>query len=371
MLKRLRSECEIQLEIATDGPLLIKSGQTFATGADMTAVRTMRNGRWEIYIPGSSLKGALRAHAERISRTLAPNGHGCCDPFKEAENAQQTIPHSCSSRLLEWRKDKKIDALDPQEIYRESCPICKLFGSLAMAARLAFNDAHEIGTDVDSFTSNLVGKIGKAPKDKLAQDVKSWLSTSKSPAARAVVERTNVGIDRRTGGASSGSLFEMEVVTAARFVTSLYLRNFELWQLGLLAFVLRDFEDGVIKLGMGKSRGLGRLKATVTNLEIRYLGLTPAPSDGALCELRGMSMLESAPYGFSGAEASVVPLYPDAKGKTPPDTVQAASDGYGLRTIYHFSKEQCEHLWRKVAPMWVTYAKTHPHAMAAVTGDGQ
>jgi CRISPR/Cas system CSM-associated protein Csm3 (group 7 of RAMP superfamily) len=53
MLKRLRSECEIRLEIATDGPLLIKSGQTFASGVDMTAVRTMRNGRWEVYIPGS------------------------------------------------------------------------------------------------------------------------------------------------------------------------------------------------------------------------------------------------------------------------------------------------------------------------------
>jgi len=360
MLKRLRSECEIRLEIATDGPLLIKSGQTFASGVDMTAVRTMRNGRWEVYIPGSSLKGALRAHAERIARTLAPNGHGCCDPFKEAENDQQTIPYSCSSRLLARRKAKNVDALRSQEIYHESCPICKLFGCLSMAGRLAFNDAHEVKTDVDEWATE-IARRATIPADQLTREMNRRLNTLRTNTARDVVERSNVGIDRRTGGVASGP-FDLEVVTAARFVTSLYLRNFELWQLGLLAFVLRDLADGVIKLGMGKSRGLGRVTATVTNLELRYLGLNPTPPEGTPCNLLGMAALESEPYNFSKAETANVPLYPDTNGDTPPNLVQAKSDGYGLRTIYRFSEEQCEHLWRKVAPFWVEYAKAHPHA---------
>lgn len=365
MLKRLRSECEIQLEIATDGPLLIKSGQTFASGVDMSAVRTMRNGRWEVYIPGSSLKGALRAHAERVTRTLAPNGHGCCDPFKKADNDQQTIPYSCSSRLLVRRTARNVDALSSQEIYRESCPICKLFGCLSMAGRLAFNDAHQVKTDITNWATEIAHRA-TIPTAQLERELTRRLNTLRENTARDVVTRSNVGIDRRTGGASSGSLFNLEAITAARFSTSIYLRNFELWQLGLLAFVLRDLAEGVIKLGMGKSRGLGRVTASVTSLELRYLGLAPLPRDGDPCQLFGMRALESEPYGFSDTETTAVSLYSDAQGNSPPDPVHARSDGYGLRTIYHLSAEQCEHLWRKVAPLWVHYAKSHPQATGTI-----
>lgn len=75
MHKRLVNECLISLEIETDGPLLIRSGETGVYGSDMAPVVTMRNGRdAEPYLPGSSLKGVLRSHAERIARTL------CYDP---------------------------------------------------------------------------------------------------------------------------------------------------------------------------------------------------------------------------------------------------------------------------------------------------
>jgi CRISPR-associated RAMP protein (TIGR02581 family) len=267
MLKRLRSECIINFDVVTTGPLLIKSGQTFATGADMTAVRTMRNGVWEAYIPGSSLKGAVRAQAERIARTLAVPG--CCDPFRNIQEYSREEGASCSSYLQRLRDARRLDALPPPEVYQKSCSICKLFGSLWQVGRLAFNDAH------------LEGRT-------------------------TFYERSNVGIDRRTGGVASGP-FEMEVVPpTTRFHTSLYLRNFELWQLGLLAFVLRDFEEGVIKMGMGKSRGLGQIKGEVGDIEIRYLGLYPQPLGGSPCQLRGIKSLEpDADYGFAAYGASM------------------------------------------------------------------
>jgi CRISPR/Cas system CSM-associated protein Csm3 (group 7 of RAMP superfamily) len=70
MLKQLLNECVIELMIEPDGPILVKSGRDTVRGPNMAFVRTWRNGQEEVYLPGSSLKGVLRSHAERITRTL-------------------------------------------------------------------------------------------------------------------------------------------------------------------------------------------------------------------------------------------------------------------------------------------------------------
>ena len=76
--------------------------------------------------------------------------------------------------------------------------------------------------------------------------------------------RDGVGIDRQTGGASHGAKFDLEVVsTGVAFETDIHLRNFELWQLGMLFIVLQDMEDELIPLGSGRSRGLGKVKAEI------------------------------------------------------------------------------------------------------------
>jgi len=72
MHKRLVNHCTITLTLVPDGPILIKSGQEGAdpTKPDMEFVETYHAGGRTIYLPGSSLKGAIRAHAERIVRTV-------------------------------------------------------------------------------------------------------------------------------------------------------------------------------------------------------------------------------------------------------------------------------------------------------------
>ena len=72
MHKQLVNQCVLSLSLMPDGPMLIKSGQEGAdpTKPDMEFVETYHNGKREIYLPGSSLKGAIRSQAERIVATL-------------------------------------------------------------------------------------------------------------------------------------------------------------------------------------------------------------------------------------------------------------------------------------------------------------
>ena len=71
MHMRLLNVCRIGLDIHCDGPLLVRSGLPALTerAPDMAPVVTWRGRSEEPYIPGSSFKGVLRTHTERIART--------------------------------------------------------------------------------------------------------------------------------------------------------------------------------------------------------------------------------------------------------------------------------------------------------------
>jgi CRISPR/Cas system CSM-associated protein Csm3 (group 7 of RAMP superfamily) len=95
MHKRFVNHCTINLTLIADGPILIKSGKEGAdpTKPDMEFVETYHAGGRSIYLPGSSLKGAIRAHAERIVRTVGkdrrdPNNS---DISKSARKNQTTL----------------------------------------------------------------------------------------------------------------------------------------------------------------------------------------------------------------------------------------------------------------------------------------
>jgi len=247
MLKKLLNQADITIEITVEGPLLIKSGREGGADPalpDMQFVRT--NGR--IYLPGSSLKGVFRSYAEKIARTA---GARCCNPFENDTSSRDCF----CGKLLE--KDG-----DGAAIYKKSCVVCRLFGSTAMASRIKFNDAHAIG------------------------DLRSEI-------------RTGVAIDRMLGSVAHGP-FDFEVITSGTFETSIHLRNFELWQLGLLGLVLRDMSEGLIPIGFGKSRGLGDVKAKVKEIKTRYLGgFTSDPETTVLGIGAIVKGKEAERYGFS------------------------------------------------------------------------
>lgn len=305
MLKQLVNECVIELAIRPDGPILIKSGIESVSGPDMAFVRTWRDGEPQVYLPGSSLKGVLRSHAERIARTFGETK--ACDPFTESADGERKTMF-CGHRF-EKRKRWK-ETLDNPTVYRQSCPICRLFGSTWYGGRLATADAYA---------------EGRAPSTE---------------------QRDGVGIDRFTGGAARGAKFELEVVTGGTFVTTLHIRNFELWQLGLVGFLLQDLKDGLIRVGMGKSRGLGKVQGEVRSIRVDFLGpRAPTPQNGQLA-LKGVGSLVpedmAQAYGIVRPDEVTVPFAGEWKG------------GQGhIRHTAHFTDEAFP--WAELGQRWVAY----------------
>ena len=238
MLKRLVNEARLSLTIESTGPLLIKSGYATLTGPDMTPVLTYRYGGSQVYVPGSSLKGAFRSHLEKVVRTVRPNDVVVADPFKRDNGPDQ----SCSA-WFDARHKKK--PLDDETVYADSDPIARLFGSTHFIGRIGIGDAYLLNE-----------------KDEY----------HKGPGYQSHIElRDGVGIDRWTGGAANQALFNMAVVVSGtRFRTDIALRNFECWQLGALMLIVMELQDGFIRLGSGKSRGLGSVKGHVSEVALHY-----------------------------------------------------------------------------------------------------
>ena len=167
----------LRLTIRPDGPILIKAGETGSgdpTLPDMQFVRTKyavsdgsgsQRAAGAIYLPGPSLKGVIRAHCERICRTL--DGEALQKQrqerrrqFDEAEDVRmeyRRIPLADnplgkgaqygglddvqynSGRAIEALRDNKISTA---AVYRLSSFVSQLFGNTALAGRVRFADAY-------------------------------------------------------------------------------------------------------------------------------------------------------------------------------------------------------------------------------------
>jgi CRISPR-associated protein Csm3 len=238
MLRKLVNHAEVEIALDPAEPLLIASGVPNAAGTDLPFVLTYRQEKdaGEPYLPGSSLKGVLRSHAERLSRTLGPKARVCDPHYHKADEREKGSGRIlfCGDQL-QPRREGDRPALESHELYQKSCPICRTFGSTVYRGRFAVGDAYLKDGDF------------------------------------RLEHRDGVGIDRFSGGASRSVKFEMEVLTRGTFHARLRLENFEDWQLGLLALLCRDLEDELVSIGHATTRGLGRLHGTIEKLEILYV----------------------------------------------------------------------------------------------------
>ncbi len=258
MLKKLVNEAKFTLTITTTGPVLIRSGRATLTGPDMAPVLTYRNGQREVFLPGTSLKGVIRSHLEKVARTL--NEPVVCNPFDKKS--------FCGDKLQERKRVEFKNAPLPNDMaYRQSCPICRLFGSTFYTGRISISDA--------------------------------YLENSDRPLPTEL--RDGVGIDRLTGGAAHGAKFDLEAVSPdVAFESQVYLRNFEVWQLGLALLAVKDLEDGLIRLGSGTSRGFGNVQGAVSRVTINHLGFQAGRPDN---EIWGLGQFLSAADGNYGLAA--------------------------------------------------------------------
>lgn len=216
-------------------------------------------------ISGSSLRGALRARAERIARTLAalrrPKRGSCliCDPLVR-DTSQPNV--SCAARL-----EAKNDGQDSETSEEDLCLACRLFGSSLLGSRLWVRDASWHG-----------GAVKWDPRDFLA-------------------------IDRFTGGGQEGAKFDAAGLVQPCFQSGLVLQNPAGWELGWLALVLRDLAEGQIPLGFGSAKGFGMMKMDHVRWEIGWVNTVSLPDREARLLVAG----DNSQSGIYTLRAETVP----------------------------------------------------------------
>ncbi len=233
MLRKWLCQADVKITIEPVDPVLIKSGYATIDGEDMVPVSTFKDGQRIYYFPGTSLKGVLRSHLERIARTLQP-GRVCIPYYDTKKKGSISIP--IQNEKKSYGCGYRVSEDTTSAVYAKSCAVCRMFGSLKFGGRFSIGDAYPL-------------------KDH-------------EPELEA---RNGVGINRFTGGTVSGVLFDLQVLVGGKFEANLRLTNFELWQLAALNLLLIDMKDEIIMIGSGRSRGLGRVRIIINCYHLTYL----------------------------------------------------------------------------------------------------
>lgn len=352
-------EGSILYTIRPNGPIMIKAGESGGsdpTRPSMEFVRTYRNGKPQVYLPGPSLKGALRAQAERICRSLDNDDRQRADldqrkavfgpdepllPLADNPFGKKRTPHTKELKELAYKgkeglgsKEKEdfefnsseyLDELEPTgsnataTIYRLSPFVSQMFGNTSLASHIRFADAYS--------------------DEGLIQ----------------IEERNGVAIDRIYGSVAVGP-FNYETVVQGEFKTRIDFKNLTVAQLGLLGLVLRDLSEGRIPLGFAKSRGMGHIEAELDQLELRYPTCTLS-DDKQRIQALGLSAQFAANQllgveHFCAGEAYKQYNFPLAGNEQiPADLVYKEDDFLGLRLQVQ-GREQIYALWRACMPAW-------------------
>lgn len=216
------------------GTLSLSEAMHIGSGeGDERVDSTFARNRGKCYIPGSSLRGALRSTVERIIATLGgyscvlskDDGSKCITVCRDTQKAFQELVEKGEkeSKLADWlEKDGHL------------CDTCRLFGSTHFASKVKITDLHLKG-------------------DNNPQGVK----------------RTGIGIDRDTETASEGALFDIEVLEKGHeFEFELIAENLEGNDFNILAIGLQEMLRDSFYIGAKSATGLGRCK--LTDLQINY-----------------------------------------------------------------------------------------------------
>jgi len=304
MHKRILNELSITFRLSPhNAPLLIKSGREGGADPmmlDMNFVRTTHpeTGHPTVYLPGSSLKGTLRAHCERVARAVRPEGNArwCCDPFDE---------DSCGQTL---GKKEQTPAR-----YAGSCVACRTFGNTRMSSHMRIDDAYPTNAD----------------EVKLEQ-------------------RDGVAIDRISGAVAAGP-FNMEVLTRGDFETTLSLRNYQLWQVGMIAIALRDLSNGLVAIGSGKSKGFGSVSLKFIKATVAYPGQTAVLRN--LFDF-GRNMYDLCAFEFEQREQYNLVFPKPNYAEFPEEATLAESGQYGRVAVSVIDHERVQKLLGATVNHW-------------------
>jgi len=258
----------IQTRYRFTGTLTLETALHIGTGQITTVTDSpiLRNAAGEPFIPGSSLKGAFRAAVSRIAPNL---GLEACDVFGDddfclsPQKGQKNKDYLAVRRFLGLGVPSSgggTDADEAREALRRFghedwigkpliedhllvlleenlCPVCRVFGSPFYAAKARFDDL----------------------------PVRDWFEVTEI--------RDGVGIDRDSERAVENIKFDFEVVPAGTsFQFGLTVENPTDQDLGLIAIGLREMQEGMVRLGGIRSRGLGQCRLALESVQYLDFG---------------------------------------------------------------------------------------------------
>lgn len=210
------------------------------------------------FLPGSSLRGTLRNHAEKIARTIANQlvdrnsadpelDYVVTNPAADALNniaqrgeandeyltdAERLLLQHLESGVSRWLDIYQEEQPDSPQIFDLAD---QLFGNTYFGSRLKVHDAY-------------------LPDN-----------------AKAVAKPLDfVAIDRFTGGAADKFKFDAHALWNPTFDVTLYLENPEQWELGWLLYVLQDIKDGLLNFGFGSAKGFGQGAFDMINFDFGW-----------------------------------------------------------------------------------------------------
>jgi CRISPR-associated RAMP protein (TIGR02581 family) len=203
-----------QNRLVYTGALVCKSALRIGAGRSSEPIGTdlpvIKDAQGHPFIPGSSLKGVLRARVEAFVRAIHNTRQAACNPV---------------GNDTEWCISSS-EGLSDQAIDEQSCLVCQVFGSPWLASKVQVRDAPVAPLWFDQY--------------------QVW---------------DGVAINRDTQTAEAGLKYDYEVVPAqTRFDFMLVAENLTVAQIGMLFVGLRPFERGEIGLGGFRSRGLGTVQ---------------------------------------------------------------------------------------------------------------
>ena len=193
------------------------------------------------FIPGSSLRGAIRNHAERIARTIANWRAGneaeflaicpASDPLVMRWSHHDTGLESTTSRIDRSQTLSPEIMLKPPKQYFDLAE--QLFGTTLHGSRLRVEDAQ---------------LSGKAFWKKI----------------------DFVAIDRFTGGAADKMKFDAYALWQPTFACRMFFEAPEAWEIGWLLQVFEDMQAGLVPVGFGAAKGFGDVHLNNLELNLGY-----------------------------------------------------------------------------------------------------
>ena len=235
MFNIFQNRLEITGILWTVTALRISAGRsTEPTGSDLPVIKDVLG---YPFIPGSSLKGALRSRLESYLRGIDES---------VAEDPSDLSSTERLSQINNLKEKANNDIQATEAILAQTDLVSQLFGSPWLASKFQIRDLTVI-------------------RDQ-------WFGQYQ--------ERDGVAIDRDTETAADSKLYDYQVVPAGTpFTFHAVVENAKPQELGLLMLGLYQLETEQIPLGGGRSRGLGVVKLEIDQMNWLDVGNQEDPNN--------------------------------------------------------------------------------------------